>query len=109
MMLPPIRRPMLSATSVTRENDDGRSACRIRMYLGISGAAVAISAYLLLVPKWGWKGALAGTYASEIFVATSGWVLLITCERRHDRRKALERDARPAPEGPQVAPEQVTT
>jgi O-antigen/teichoic acid export membrane protein len=55
-----------------------------RMWLGLSGAAFAITCYLILVPMWGWKGAVVGTYLSEIATLVGGWVVLLFYQRRHD-------------------------
>lgn len=58
---------------------------RERMWLGVSGATFAIVVYLLLVPAFGWRGAVAGTYLSEIATLIGGWALLLRYQRAQDR------------------------
>ena len=48
---------------------------RVRMTIGLLGATVAVTAYVLLVPPFGWHGGVIGTYISETIVATVGWIL----------------------------------
>ena len=57
---------------------------RERMWLGVSGAAFSIIVYLILVPSYGWRGAVAGTYVSEIAMFIGGWILLLRYQRVHD-------------------------
>lgn len=64
---------------------------RARMFLGLAGALVSAAAYLLMVPPWGWRGAVVATYLSEIFVAIVGWTLLVRYQRL-DGARAVEVD-----------------
>lgn len=57
---------------------------RRRMYLGLVASATAVGLYLLLIPEYGWKGAVLGTYASEMVTIVGGWWMLIRCQRRVD-------------------------
>jgi O-antigen/teichoic acid export membrane protein len=61
---------------------------RVRMYLGLGTAFVALVGYLLLVPRFGWQGAVIGTYVSEMVALVGGWILLIRCQRRIDRERS---------------------
>ena len=62
---------------------------RERMLMGFATSAVALCAYLLLVPSLGWRGAVIGTYLSETAAIIAGWVLLARYQRIADRRTQL--------------------
>ncbi len=74
---------------------------RVRMTIGLLGATVAVTAYVLLVPPFGWRGGVIGTYISEIVVATVGWIPLAVLERKHDqaRRNNAEADVEVTAQG----------
>lgn len=57
---------------------------RERMLMGLAASAVAIVSYLVLVPLLGWRGAVLGTYISEIASIVIGWALLVRYQRRVD-------------------------
>jgi O-antigen/teichoic acid export membrane protein len=59
---------------------------KARMWLGLTGAAFSLTCYLILVPRFGWQGAVLGTYLSEVATLTGGWAVLLVCQRRHDAR-----------------------
>lgn len=61
---------------------------RLRVYLGLGTSAAAIVAYLALIPRIGWQGAVIGTYISELTTITAGWWLLVRCQRRADAERA---------------------
>jgi O-antigen/teichoic acid export membrane protein len=61
----------------------GRTAART-VLLTIS-ALVAFAAYIVLIPRYTWKGAVAGTIISESFMAISAWSLLLYYQHRHNR------------------------
>jgi O-antigen/teichoic acid export membrane protein len=66
---------------------------RERMFLGIGTSAAAVGLYLLLVPTLGWRGAIIGTYASELASVLVGWLLLARYQRIDDRRSLVGQDA----------------
>jgi O-antigen/teichoic acid export membrane protein len=57
---------------------------RRRMYLGLWASAAAVAMYLVLIPQYGWKGAVLGTYGSELVTIGGGWWMLLRCQRRVD-------------------------
>lgn len=57
---------------------------RRRMYLGLGASATAVLLYLVLIPQLGWRGAVLGTYGSELVTIIGGWWLLLRCQRRVD-------------------------
>jgi O-antigen/teichoic acid export membrane protein len=63
---------------------------RARTLLGVATAALAIVAYLLLIPSMGWEGAVLGTYLSEMAMIVAGWALLIRFQRQSDELRADE-------------------
>ena len=58
---------------------------RERMLMGLITSAVALVSYLALVPQFGWRGAVIGTYVSETAAIVAGWVLLVRFQRIADR------------------------
>jgi O-antigen/teichoic acid export membrane protein len=66
---------------------------RERMFMGFGTAALAIISYLILVPSIGWRGAVLGTYISEIAGIVVGWLLLVRYQRIADRRTLGEQPA----------------
>ena len=61
----------------------------------IVGAAVsALAIYVLLIPSLGWKGAVIGTYASEVILGVVAWLSLLHFQRKHDA--ALKDRSEPA-------------
>ena len=63
MTTPPMRAPVLTAAAVTRENSDGRSACRNRMRFVLSPLARAV------VMKSLWSVAIMSARRSRMYVA----------------------------------------
>ena len=61
----------------------GRNA--IRMWLGIGTAALSMVFYFSLVPSFGWRGAVVGTYLSEFAMLAASWWMLIRYQRRADQ------------------------
>jgi hypothetical protein len=55
--------------------------------MGLATSSVALVAYLALVPAFGWRGAVIGTYLSETAAIVVGWVLLVRYQRVADRRR----------------------
>ena len=53
------------------------------------GAAVSITLYFLLIPRWGWTGAATGTLIGEGSLVVAAWIALFVCQRRDDRDAML--------------------
>lgn len=66
---------------------------RIRMLMGFGTAAVALALLVVLTPAHGWKGTVAAIYGSELVAIATGWVVLIRCQVRYDRRIAAQAEA----------------
>jgi len=65
----------------------GRVALRTGVTVFAAGTALVL--YVVLIPRFGWHGAVAGTYASELVLAVAAWSTLLVLQRRHDA--ALDR------------------
>jgi O-antigen/teichoic acid export membrane protein len=50
---------------------------RSRLIVQFTSAAVSLIAYLALIPPYSWRGAVAGTYLSEVALAAGLWVVFI--------------------------------
>jgi O-antigen/teichoic acid export membrane protein len=62
----------------------GLNRNRARMNMGIGTCVAALVAYVALVPTFGWRGAVIGTYVSELVCIVAGWILLIRYQRLAD-------------------------
>lgn len=61
----------------------------LRTALTACGAAVSITLYFLLIPRWGWTGAATGTLIGEGSLVVAAWIALFVCQRRDDRDAML--------------------
>ena len=59
---------------------------RERMWMGFATAGVAVVSYITLVPTLGWRGAVLGTYISELATVAVGFLLLVRYQRIADRQ-----------------------
>jgi O-antigen/teichoic acid export membrane protein len=51
---------------------------------------VSLIAYLVLIPPFSWRGAVAGTYMSEVALAAGLWVVFLRSARPlHRERKQM--------------------
>lgn len=66
----------------------GRSDRRMLVYLVT--AIVSVVLYLVLIPPYGWQGALVATVVSEVFLSVAGWSTLWYYQRAADRTRLLE-------------------
>ena len=65
----------------------------VRTTATIIAAGTAIALYVVLIPTLGWKGAVIGTYASELLLAGLAWAALIRFQLQHNAE--LERTGTP--------------
>jgi O-antigen/teichoic acid export membrane protein len=56
----------------------------VRTVLTGACAVLALALYIVLIPVWSWRGAVVGTFTSEIVLATGAWAALLYHQRRHD-------------------------
>lgn len=56
----------------------------LRTAVTVAASATALVLYVVLVPRYGWQGAVVGTYASEVVLGVLAWVALVRLQRRHD-------------------------
>ena len=77
----------------------GLGKVRLRTILTVSGAALALALYVVLIPRFTWRGAAVSTFVTEITLAVAAWVALVHHQRRHDAALPAQGDG-PAPDGP---------
>jgi O-antigen/teichoic acid export membrane protein len=65
---------------------------RSRLVVQFVSASLSLVAYLLLIPPFSWRGAVAGTYLSEVALAAGLWVIFIRSagRSRHERRQVAD-------------------
>lgn len=66
-----------------------------RMMVSIVSSVVSVTCYLVLIPRYSWKGAVGATYISEIFLAALGWTTLWYYQNKADKA-ALAAEQPPA-------------
>jgi len=64
----------------------GLGRTKLRTLLISIIAAIGMLLYLALIPSYGWKGAVAGTLASEVILVVVSWAALLLCQRSADRQ-----------------------
>jgi O-antigen/teichoic acid export membrane protein len=65
---------------------------RSRLVVQFLSASVALVAYLALIPPFSWRGAVAGTYMSEITLAAGLWLVFLrpAVSRRGERKQMAD-------------------
>jgi O-antigen/teichoic acid export membrane protein len=58
----------------------GRTNSRLLAYCG--SATVGLVVYILLIPSLSWKGAVIGSYVTDVFLVTTLWTMLLLAHRR---------------------------
>lgn len=57
----------------------------LRTSIIICTAILSMGLYVWLIPEFGWKGAVAGTWVSEVLLVGGMWTALVVMQRRADR------------------------
>lgn len=76
--------PLISTSGSSLNGLLGLGLSDRRMYVSAVSSAVSVVAYMVLIPRYSWKGAVAATYISEIFIAIVGWSTLWYYQRKAD-------------------------
>ncbi len=54
----------------------GLGKVRTRMLFNLASALLSLTLYIILIPKFSWKGALAATFITEVALVVASWVAL---------------------------------
>ena len=54
----------------------GLGKVRTRMMFNIGSALLSLTLYIILIPRFSWKGALAATFITEVALVVASWVAL---------------------------------
>jgi O-antigen/teichoic acid export membrane protein len=54
----------------------GLGKVRTRMIFNLASALLSLTLYIILIPKFSWKGALAATFITEVALVVASWVAL---------------------------------
>jgi O-antigen/teichoic acid export membrane protein len=76
--------PLRALSSFPMNGLMGLGKVRARTALLMISAAVSFTSYVILVPRYTWKGAVAGTMISESFLAICTWSALVYFQRQHN-------------------------
>ncbi|MEM8926373.1 MAG: lipopolysaccharide biosynthesis protein [Actinomycetota bacterium] len=91
--------PLIATSSTPLNGLLGLGLADKRMWVYISSAVVSLFLYAVLIPPFGWEGALVATIISEIYLSIAGWAALWYHQRLADAelsiRKALGSDWQP--------------
>lgn len=74
----------------------GLGKTMLRTVLIILNAILSMALYILLIPKYSWKGGVAGTLIGETVLVGSMWTALVIMQRRADREVDLAAALQPA-------------
>lgn len=85
--------PLLAISRAPLNGLMGLGLTSRRAYLIVSAAAVSMAMYLVLIPTYSWKGAVAGTIIAEVYLALGGWLMLIRAQRAADNVVDREPDS----------------
>ena len=55
-----------------------------RMHIYLSSAVLSLLLYVILIPSFSWRGAVVGTFVSEIYLVVVGWSALRYYQRKAD-------------------------
>lgn len=64
----------------------GLGRTKLRTLLIAVVAVIGMTFYLVLIPVYGWRGAVAGTLTSEVVLVLVSWTSLMICQRSADSR-----------------------
>ncbi len=53
-------------------------------------AAISVVLYIVMIPLWGWKGAVIATMIGEVLNVITAWGALVILQRKHDRTIPVE-------------------
>jgi O-antigen/teichoic acid export membrane protein len=62
----------------------------VRTVVIVIVAIVSVTLYILLIPAWGWKGAVVATMVGEVLNVVTAWGALVFFQRKHDRSLTVE-------------------
>jgi O-antigen/teichoic acid export membrane protein len=54
----------------------GLGKVRTRMFFNLGSAVLSLTLYIILIPRFSWKGALAATFITEVALVLASWIAL---------------------------------
>ncbi len=78
----------IGATPVNGLLGLGRMGARTLVIVVVS--AISVTLYIVMIPRWGWKGAVIATMIGEVLNVITAWGALIILQRKHDRSISVE-------------------
>jgi len=76
--------PLIATSNTPMNGLLGLGLPRLRMNIYLVSALVSVVLYFLLIPVWGWRGAVAATIISEVILSIIGWGALWVAQRSAD-------------------------
>jgi O-antigen/teichoic acid export membrane protein len=78
--------PLIATSNAPLNGLIGLGQSDKRMHIAVASAVVSMVSYLILIPRYDWKGAVAATFISEIFLSLVGWSSLWYYQKRSDNQ-----------------------
>lgn len=78
--------PLRALSSFPMNGLVGLGRVRLRTTLLLVSAVVSFIAYIILIPRYTWKGAVWGTMLSELFLVICTWSALVRVQRQHNAK-----------------------
>jgi len=82
-----------TVTSFAMNGLMGLGKTHVRSMISISNAVIAIGLYIVLIPRFDWRGAAAATLLAESIECITAWTLLVWFQRTTDRQADLRQQA----------------
>lgn len=77
--------PLIALSGTPMNGLLGLGRAKERAAIFLSSAAVSVTLYVALIPGGGWRGAVAATIGSELYLAVASWVAIVYYQRLADR------------------------
>ncbi|MDH4277188.1 MAG: polysaccharide biosynthesis C-terminal domain-containing protein [Acidimicrobiia bacterium] len=82
--------PLIALSGTPMNGLLGLGRAKERAAVFLSSSAVSVALYLALIPGRGWRGAVAATIGSELYLAVVSWAAIVYYQRLADRDQAAE-------------------
>lgn len=80
--------PLIALSGTPMNGLLGLGRAKERAAIFLSSAAVSVTLYVAFIPAGGWRGAVAATIGSELYLAVASWVAIVYYQRLADRERA---------------------
>ena len=79
--------PLLAVSGTPLNGLLGLGRTRQRAVVYTTSAIISLVLYSVLIPRWGWQGAVGATLLSELYLAVVSWAVMVHYQRVADRAR----------------------